>query len=124
MRDADGAARAPTPMSHVGTCRRERGEVGAAVARAAQSPHTGWLHFYPGHLALQKVHFRAMRTDVARGALSTLQGFDPHLTELWAHTVGGTACADRSTAIWSCDPRRRKGAPFGALHMAPPPHAV
>ena len=52
------------------------------------------------------------------------QGCSPHLTELGAHTVGGTACAHRSTAIWPCDSRRRKGAPFGALHMAPPPHAV
>jgi len=65
-----------------------------------------------------------MRTDVARRPLSTLQGSDPHLTELWVHTVGGTACTDRSTAIWSCDPRRRRLPPFGALHMAPPPHAV
>ena len=39
------------------------------------------------------VHFRDACADVARGALSTLQGSDPHLTELWAHTVGGTACA-------------------------------
>ena len=55
---------------------------------------SGWLHFYPGHLALQKVHFRAMRTDVARGALSTPQGSSPHLTEQSRHAAGGTACRD------------------------------
>ena len=82
----------------------------------------GWLHFYPGQKRACVVNH--LCAHVARGALSTLQGSDPHLTELWVHTVGGTACTYRSTAIWSCDPRRQKGAPFGALRMAPPPHAV
>ena len=46
--------------------------------RARGAGGGGWLHFYPGQIALQKVHFRAMRTDVARGQRSTLQGCSPH----------------------------------------------
>ena len=35
------------------------------------------------------VHFRDTCAHVARRPVSTLQGSDPHLTELWVHTVGG-----------------------------------
>ena len=64
------------------------------------------------------------RFTLGRCGRTSLQGFDPHLTELGVHTAGGSACTDRSTATWSCDPRRQKGPPVSALHMAPPPHAV
>ena len=66
--------------------------------------------------------FATRSRSVACGAVAALQAAG--LTEQSAHAVGGTACADCSTAIWSCDPRRRALPPFGALHMAPPPHAV
>ena len=51
----------------------------------------------PGKSVTNGSFSRRMRlacAHVARGERSTLQGFDPHLTEQSRHAAGGTACRD------------------------------
>ena len=106
---------------------------GACAAEAAASETSGlsvggciraWRYFGPYPVALQKFTFaRCGRTS--RGGSAPRPRAHRHISaKQSAHAAGGTACADCLTAIWSCDPRRRRLPPFGALHMAPPPHAV
>ena len=91
----------------------------------ARSSSWGWLHFYLRQkrnewFTFATGHMRACRVGRlihAPGLLSTSQLSNPS-------TQGGTACWDFLTAIWPCDRHRRGPAQFGALHMAPPPHAV
>ena len=69
-------------------------------------PTHGWLHFYLRQKRNEWFTF-ATHARMSRGGRAPRSRAALHISaKQCAHTVGGTACAHRSTAIWPCDPRR------------------